>query len=363
MNALVRDIAHACRGLRRAPGFVLLAVLVLGGASVGRGQRDDPLAFEIGRWSSVLASHASDENWKQVKAASEAALGQAKEALNGDRRLFALQRLAAARENLAATDYVESRPAVDRTAAGFEAEWTKAGLALRDDLATSAPASFDPIHPAAVRAVAEAAWRQVRVYYEASLEYGRNTMPDSGLYYVGVAHAQHDLVALCRRLASPTRGSAPALRPLHAELDALESDVLAAYLPPASIDHHPDFIRVSASIKEARELDAAGLRYGALVRYLQAALRFAPLRASAATTPTADAATLRQFQGRYGENAAVDHSIARLFLEQAETDPATAAAIAADILPRYGAAIAPARRETAKAAPRITVTLVRWPYT
>ncbi len=344
-------------------GVVALLLVVTLGVSVGRGQRDDPLAFEIGRWSSVLASHGNDEGWKPVKAASEAALGQAREALDGGRRLFALQRLAAARENLSATEYVESRPAADRTAAGFEAEWTKAGLALRDDLATSAPASFDTIRPAAVRAVAEAAWRQVRVYYEASLEYGRNTMPDSGLYYVGVAHAQHDLVALCRRLASPARGPAPALRPLHAELDALESDVLAAYRPPSSIDHHPDFIRVSATIKEARELDAAGLRYGALMRYLQAALRFAPLRAPAATTQTADAGALRAFQARYGENAAADHSIARLFLEQAVTDPATAAAIANEVMPRYAAAVAPPKPEAPAAAPRITVTLVRWPYT
>ncbi len=362
MNTLVRDLTHACRGLR-VPGFALLAILTLGGASVVRGQPDDPLAVEIGKWSSLLSTHASDENWKQVQAASGAALGQAREALDGGRRLFALQRLAAARENLSATEYVESRPAADRTAAGFEAEWTKAGVALRDDLATSAPASFGAIRPAAVRAVAEAAWRQVRVYYEASLEYGRNTMPDSGLYYVGVAHAQHDLVALCRRLASPARGSAPALRPLHAELDALESDVLAAYRPPASIDHHADFIRVSATIKEARELDAAGLRYGALMRYLQAALRFAPLRAPAATMRNADAAALRPFQALYGETAAADHSIARLFLEQADAEPATAAAIAADVLPRYAAAIAPPRPETPTAAPRITVTLVRWPYT
>ena len=161
----------------------------------------------------MLASHGNDEGWKPVKAASEAALGQAREALDGGRRLFALQRLAAARENLSATEYRRepARRGPDRSR--LRSRVDKAGLALRDDLATSAPASFDTIRPAAVRAVAEAAWRQVRVYDEASLEYGRNTMPDSGLYYVGVAHAQHDLVALCRRLASPAPGPAPRAAP------------------------------------------------------------------------------------------------------------------------------------------------------
>jgi hypothetical protein len=43
--------------------------------------------------------------------------------------------------------------------------------------------------------------------------------------------------------------------------------------------------------------------------------------------------------------------------------PPIAAAIATDVLPRYFAALGPARPSPARPAPRVTVTLVRWPYT
>ena len=39
---------------------------------------------------------------------------------------------------------------------------------------------------------------------------------------------------------------------------SIEDELLAAYRPPTSIDSHPIFIRASALLKEARELDAAG---------------------------------------------------------------------------------------------------------
>jgi hypothetical protein len=68
----------------------------------------------------------------------------------------------------------------------------------------------------------------------------------------------------------------------------------------------------------------------------------------------------------------VGHSIARVFVEAAEADLAehaadgaatVAAAVDADVLRRYEAALAPAAPPPALAAPRATVTLVRWPYT
>jgi hypothetical protein len=130
---------------------------------------------------------------------------------------------------------------------------------------------------------------------------------------------------------------------------------------------------VSSALKEARELDAAGLRHGALLKYLQAALRAAPL------TPTppkpldggALADRLRGFEERLSAGDR-DHSIGRIFLESAQADvavavpparPATAEAIVADILPRYFAALEPARPQPKVPVPRVTVTLVRWPYT
>lgn len=336
----------------------------------------DPLAAEIDRWAAWLKGHTSDDPiWADVRESSGPVLRRAGEALRDGRRLLALQRLEAARESLAAAAYLYGRPpGVGRDTAAFEAEWTRLGRVMRDDLGPLSPDAFDGVRPAAVRALGEAALPQVRVYYDASLEYGRNTMAVNGLFYLGAAQAQREFAAFCRSLAAPPSGDAPPLRPLAAGIDALEREFLAAYRPPLSIDRHPEFILASAALKEARELDAAGLRHGALLRTLQAAQRFAPLRESAAAPPPppkAIAARLRELDTRLAAGG-IDHSIGRLFLEAAQeelahpapdADPAVAAAVAFDVLPRYFAALQPAPPGPSKPAARVAVTLVRWPYT
>jgi hypothetical protein len=154
--------------------------------------------------------------------------------------------------------------------------------------------------------------------------------------------------------------------------------MLAVYRPPVSVDRHAEFIGASSALKEARELEAAGLRRGALLRYLQAAARFQPLRRRPARYDSVRTpAALRALEARMSDERR-DHGIGRLFLEVAAADladtargatHAIAAGIAEDVLPRYFAAIAPApavaagRAGPIGRAPQVTVTLVRWPYT
>ena len=382
-----------------APGLVALLLAAFlpaahaapAGKSAGSGS--DPLAAEIARWSAfVRDTTSSDELWGQIKPGSEIALARAQEALRDGRRLLALQRLASARANLSAFAYVHARPAADReNQARFEAEWTRMGGVLRANLSPPAPDSLSGVRPAAVRALAEAALPQVRVFYDASLEYARSTVAESGLFYIGTAVAQKEFEDLCRRIsASPSaaagarseaRRPAPPLRGLGTELDGLEADLLAAYRPPASLDRHSEFIAASATLKEARELEASGLRYGALLRYLQAALRVAPLRVAGPPAAAAAAETeaeLSRLDARLSASG-VDDTIGRLLLEGARADltspapapggagsavpGAAAAVIARDVLPRYFAALTAAPAVTAKPAAEVTVTLVRWPYT
>lgn len=358
-----------------AVGFLALAFATLADRSRPEESKEkDLLSAEIDRWSAYVQAHTStDEMWTQVKQATEPALGRARESLRDGRRLLALQRLAAARLNLAATVYLQERGEAERKdTAGLEAEWVRMGRVLKDDLGATSPRAFEGVSPAALRALGEAALPQVRVFYDASLEYGRSTTPQYGLFYLGVARAQQEFAALCRKLSVPSTRHAPAVRALSGELDALEAETLAAYRPPASIDKHGEFIAVSAAIKEARELDVAGLRFGAMLRYLQAAQRLAALRP---VPPELDrgalAARLTEFQTRLSEGG-VDHSIGELLIEAAQADlasaapggsPATAAAIVSDVMPRYLAALEPARPAPARPAPKVTVTLVRWPYT
>jgi hypothetical protein len=365
-------------GMRTIPrslaALPLLGLLLAASAAGGRaGEATDPLAAEIERWSEFLQQNSSkDQLWTQIKDGAQPVLARAEEAQRDGRRLLALLRLAFARADLAAAAYVLERPTAERKeAAGFEAEWARMGSELREAMGAPSPGALEGVRPAAVRAMGEAALPQVRILYEASLEYGRNTMPEYGLYYLGSAKAQREFAAFCRRLSGSGSAPEPPLRALRAELDRLEAEFLAAYRPPASVERHREFIGASSALKEARELDAAGLRHGALLRYLQAAQRFAPLRAA----PALDAPALRRELGAFEARLAsggLDHSIGRLFLEIAQAELAgadaaqgatAASAIAGDVLPRYFAALEPASPETPRPEPRVTVTLVRWPYT
>jgi hypothetical protein len=328
---------------------LLLALPACGGAAPTEAK--DPLTAEI------------EAARPQVKPADQPALARAEEDLRAGRRLLAVQRFAEVKESLAVAAYLGQHRAGQLQ--DFEAEWTRMGGVLRADLGAASPGAFKDVQPAAVRALAEAALPQVRGYYEASLEYGRNTMPDQGLYYLAGAQAQSNLIAFYRTLSASTSRHAPPVRPLHAELDALETELLAAYRPPASIDKHGQFIGISSTLKEARELDAAGLHYGALLRYLQTARQLAGLREASPLGADALAGRLRNLDARLAAGD-VDHSLGRLFLEAAQAGAPDAGVIADDILPRYFAALEPARPEPvlpARPAPLVTVTLVRWPYT
>jgi hypothetical protein len=217
----------------------------------------------------------------------------------------------------------------------------------------------------------EVALPQVKGYYDASLEYGRNDTPKFGLLYLGSAQAQRDFVALTRRMSRPEEKAPPSLRSLAPELEILQAELLAAYKPPASIDRHSEFIGASSTLNDARELDALGLRYGAMMRYLQAALRLAPLKgAASAIDPAAVPERLAQLEMQLAASD-VDHSIARYFLEAAaaerKTTPAPpnpiAPVVATELIPRYLAALEPAKPQPKKPDADVTITLIRWPYT
>jgi hypothetical protein len=334
----------------------------------------DPLAAEIQRWSAFLRSDAASRGaWAQVKPGGLAVLSRAEQDLRDGRRLLALHRLAMTRVDLATAAYMSQRSAAQhKDMAGFDAEWARMGTVLRDDLDTPSPSALSSVRPAALRALGEAALPQVRAYYKASLDYGHNTMPDEGLYYLGTAQAERELAAVCRQLSVPSRLPAPPLRALGPEIEGLQSDLLKAYRPPASIDRHGAFITANAALNEARQLDAAGLRYGAMLRYLDAAQMIVPLRPPAPPlAPGELRRRLREFDARLSAGG-VDHSIARMALEGAQgevasappgTSPAASTAIVTDVLPRYFAALEPARPAAPKPRSQVTVTLVRWPYT
>jgi len=367
-----RTLRPAIRHFRHA---ALLAALVRGGlgAEPPAVPAGDPLATEIARWSAYLKSDAgADELSIQIRQASQPAMVRTEGALRDHRRALALLRLSLVRVNLAANKYRGEAPqALSTDPAALEAEWKKAGKELGADLAPP-PSALDGVRPAAVRAVAEASIAQIRAFYQASLDYAGATMPEYGVFYLGQARAQREFVAFCGTLAEPSPRPAPPVRAIGPEIDALEGDLLALYRPPASIDRHDEFIVASSLLKEARELNAAGFRYGALLRYGQAAVRTAMLRPAA---PGLDGEVLKRKLDAWDARlaaSAVDQSIGELLVEMARADvsaaapgkrPETAVAVVSAALPLYAAALEPARPSAPVPEPRVTVTLVRWPYT
>ncbi len=348
----------------------LLASLALAGAT----PREDVLPKEIRRWSALLRDDRSkDETWLAVKEQAGPLVAGADEALRHGWPLLALQRLASARAYLTGALFVRGRSEGRRpTLNDFESEWRKAGAAIGGGSGAPDPDTLKGVSPAAARAFGEAALSQVRVYYDSSLEYGRNTVASEGLFYLGLARAQKEFASLSGSLLPPSALAPPPLRSLEPDLDRLEAELLEAYRPPAAIDRHSEFIAASATLNEARELDSAGLRFGALLKYLQSVQRVAPLRGAApAFTGVSLSARLRELGGRLSSSGR-DDSIGELFMETARADiekagegkaPSAAAVIAENVLPRYFSALEPAPSFPAKAPASVTVTLVRWPYT
>ena len=352
----------------------MLLVVTVVASGLRASAASDPLTSEIERWRAFLRDDrtAGVELLASLKTDIEPGMAGTEKALREGLTLLAFHRLAAVQGQLAAAAYLVDRSATQRhDPAEFEKEWSRMGSELRTDLGAPSPAALDGVRPAAVRAAGEAAMFKVRVLYESSLEYGRNTMPEAGLYYIGAALAQEQFAALCRSLSAPTRPGEIRPRSLQGELEALQGELLLAYRPPASIDRHRQFIAANAAIKEARELDTAGLRYGALYRYLEAVLRVSLART---TAPPPQAETLRgllrDFEPRLSASG-LDHSIGRVYFESAQAnldaafggDPAVTSAIVSFVLPRYLAALEPEPPRPAPPKAAVTVTLVRWPYT
>lgn len=347
--------------MMRTAWWVAVLIFLFAPPATPRGPVD-PLATEIARWSDALKNRkSSDETWQQMKETSAPYIAGAETALAAGQRGLALYQLARTRLYLAGAEFVGKRSASERNdMAALEAAWKRSGRTLAPDLSPPSARTLARVSPAIVRAVAEIAYPQVHNYYYASLDFARNTTAESGFYYLGLAHGQEELLSLCRSMSAAAAGAPLPLRSLGPELDALEKELVAAYRPPAAIDRHRDFIDAAGVLKEARELDGAGLLHGALLRYLQTVERVAQLRAD---RPKLDAPLLHELEARLAD-ASVDHSIARTLLEQARTGPPEALATAAsEILPRYFAALELPKPVPPADAPEVTVTMVRWPYT
>jgi hypothetical protein len=241
----------------------------------------------------------------------------------------------------------------------FEAEWER----LEKRLIMSPP-SIATGTAEVVRSMAEAARGRMRPYHGASSSIAAATTAASGLYYLGRVHSFGEWVKFCGSLKQPDLAPAPALRSIRPELARLEAELLEAYVPPRSIENHPEFISLHAKLKLSRELNEVGAHAGALYKYLETKLLFAEMMTEPAATEPPNRQELDALALRL-ENAGRDDSIGRLFLEMAmgADDPLRVRAVVDHVLPAYLAALAPDAVAPTSVDAAVTVTLIRWPYT
>ena len=335
----------------------------------------DPIAGAVAHWKERLAAPPADEEVKQIRDSAAPRIGDAERALAAGQRWVAVLRLALVWSDLAAAEYRSSiAPDLRTQMAELDREWARLGPELAKVDRLGARPELEPL-PAAARALGEAALAQGPVYYAASLDYGRNTAAEYGLFYLGAARAQRELAAWIATLpARPANVRALAPRDLSREIAAAGDELAKAYVPPSSIDNHPTFIRISALLKEAEELAAQGARFGALQRLLDARTRISRLLHPGRSLTAEEAAERgRRFAARLAASPA-DTSLEQLLLELAlfsasdeETRAAgggeTAAAIFDDVLPLVPRLLGPAPPPPPERKAEATVTLVRWPYT
>jgi hypothetical protein len=334
----------------------------------------DPLKDEILHWKTFLNEHQSkSDDWKQLKEIAEPVILKAEKNLNEGRRYYAFHLLGAVRHYLAAEVYLSSQPSESREQlTALEAEWKRIGGSLQPAIENKEIPSFEGV-PAAFRAIGESSFSEIRPLYEASLEYGRNTVADAGFLYLGSAQAMLEFARYCSQMRVSPEPKTLKIPGLEKEMDLFEDLLLASYKPPQSIDQHLVFIRASGDLKQARELYAAGFYYGALYHLMTARVRLAKMLSLGKSMTAQEANERGNELLKKLDQEPEDHSIARIFIEMGISEASdttadskggeTAHAVFEDVLPHYFAAFKRPKAEPSKPKPSVIVTLVRWPYT
>lgn len=318
----------------------------------------------------------SDQNWKGLKPVIAGFLGNARAALASSDTYLALAQLGKAYAPFQAMQYSEKTDAAVKDMPAFEAQWKRVSLDIASFDSAARNRAWDNL-PAVVRALSESSAGKIEALLNASRAYAKVTSTQSGLYYLGETKAEADFAELCYSINVARRGTPFPLRSYSPELKALQTRLNAAFQPPRSIQKHPQFIRLNATVKLANELDAAGLHAGALYQYLDALQQLSTLEA-----PETDAAqqeripsAITSLQEQLAASGR-DDSIAELFLQTARllsaprdgkvpqaSDWTSANVIVTEVLPAYFAAAKAAPAEAPSQKRSTTITLVRWPYT
>jgi hypothetical protein len=307
----------------------------------------------------------------------EQRLKDADSARSVGRLYLSLENLGQAEDYFQAVRTIEAKAdAIKDNLPAFEAEWGKASLEYAALDKQARQRTWDRF-PAAVRALSESAQGRTIPLLEGSRGFATATKPQDGLAYMGEAKGEAAYATFLYGLSIAREGAPFPLRSVLPELEALQQKTNAAFQPPRSIDMHPRFINLNATLKFARELDSSKAYAGALYQYLEATRHYGMLdptvpdeaKKSALRNQVADELKKVSASKR-------DDSIAQIFLEKANgwlNKPDGVAPVSDEwrsirviveqVLPAYYGALKPAVPMQHRAGRTATLTLVRWPYT
>ena len=315
------------------------------------------LAQEMDRIRAEAAAGTPEDQ----RTSPAARLERARAALEAGRPLLALYLFEMPWESAKAWTFVQASATV-ATPEAFAKKWTAMG---EPRAATAGRSGRRPVLVEALASVAEA---RGATTYHASRAYAEDAGVPAGFYYLGESHAVVQFAAFARSLDWPVPASAPPLRSIAAELNALDTEMTTAY-ETMDRSNHPTYIQASAALKQAKTLNDRGQYAGALFEYLLSTYLFAPLRAPGVAR---EATAAQVADARQALPAGVDHSIAEMFLQLA--GEGTTSAVPAQrlgsgvvldvVVPAYLRAVSQdGRSTTAPVSADVTITLVRWPFT
>ena len=365
--------------------FVVLGLLSALGPAVSDQNASARIKSQINQLRQEVDSKpVSRPEWKEAKPDISESLQRADDDVRAGRLYVSLEELAIAWDSLRGTEGVTQKTQEELLKEGlasFQADLRKMRIEFTALEKQATQKNWDAA-PVALRALAEKAMNQMLTFREGAQGFANLTDVEKGaiadnyasvLYYDGEGAGQAEFNVFCSTLDLSRNVGAFPLRSVLPELQQLQARVIAAYVPPNSVEHHVDFIRLNATLKVASELDAAKHYAGALYQYLDATQQFASMHA--AVPAAAHQSQLRKSLQKMSTHLAAskqDNSIAQLFVERAEawlTRSPNAArwtdieSIVEQVLPAYFAVLQASSPSEPRAPAGVTVTLVRWPYT
>ena len=319
-----------------------------------------------------------DPDTSSLSDAIQGQLKSASVALEAGRLYLGLEELEQAVDLLHGARIVEEKKAgIEKGGMpAYEAEWKKASLALDEHERLSHGRDWSHA-PAAIRALSETSQGRAIPLLDGGRGFATATQPRDGLFYLGQAQGEDEFARFCATLRFAEKVNAETRRSLLRELQTLQQKTNAAFVPPRSIELHPRFIALNATLKLAQELDASRSYSGALYQYLEAVRHYGMLSAippdgkghAALKGAIASMQNKLEVSGR-------DDSIAQLFLERAASQvehtggPAptadelkSAQVIIDQVLPAYFDTLQPGSPLPQASGKMVEITLVRWPYT